>query len=144
MAFQFQKLKWCIYGVHGLLACAGFSRSRVIFIIFIIYNTEMLLLLLSRGYREPRPFLLLILPCWQGSWRYLESWEERQPEQVTQTDKTDILDHITSCLVYKVEGRRRKGKTFAVMVFVLLNDCSMGWGPVLLEMAELFPAHWKH
>lgn len=38
-------------------------------------NVEMLLLLLSRGCIEPRPFLLLVLLGWGGDWRYMGSWE---------------------------------------------------------------------
>lgn len=39
-------------------------------------NIEMFLSLLSRVCTEPRPFLLLMLPHWKGSWGCMGGWEE--------------------------------------------------------------------
>lgn len=44
-------------------------------------------------------------------------WDETQQGEITQNDQRDITDHMTSCSVYQL-GRRRKGRTFKVMVFV--------------------------
>lgn len=64
----------------------------------------MFLLLLSKAYTEPRPFLLFALPWWQGSWGCKRGWEETQPGQVTQTDQRDIPDHMASCSGHKGRG----------------------------------------
>jgi len=46
------------------------------------------------------------------------SGEGAQLGQLTPDDHRDIPYHKTSCSVYKVGGRRRKGRTFGVMAFV--------------------------
>ena len=70
-------------------------------------NTEMFLLLLSRAYTEPRPFLLFILPCCQGC---TGCWEETQAGQMIPTDQRTILYHMASCSVYKSEGKQGEGE----------------------------------
>lgn len=38
------------------------------------------------------------------------SWEKTQSEQVTEAEQRDIADHTISWSVYKVGGRRNKGR----------------------------------
>lgn len=90
------------FTVSGIGLCYRFMLYTVMII-------ETFLLLLSSAYTEPRPLLLLLLPCWQGSWKCMENWEETQPEQVVQTDQRDIPDNMTSCLLYKVGGEGGEG-----------------------------------
>lgn len=108
-----------------LLRHACFSQQRVNFLhrgwygaVFWISavhsadNVGMFLLFPSRAYTEPRPPLLFVLPHWQRGSGSMEGWEVAQPEQVTSTDQGDIPDHMTSCSICKVGGRRRKEVTY--------------------------------
>lgn len=71
------------------------------------------MLFLGKAHAETKPFLLFVLPHWQGAWGCMGNWEE-----VTQTDQRDIPDLMTSSSEYKMGGRRWRCGTFGVMAFV--------------------------
>lgn len=112
---------FCICAEHGLIIQRCF------------------LLLLNRNCIEPRPFLVFVQPhCWEG-WGCVGGWR-RQMGLITPRDHRNIPDHVTSCSVYKVEGRRRKEGMFGVMV-VLPSHHYMWYGSALLRMAKHLPTH---
>lgn len=59
--------------------------------------------------------------CWAATLirklRVHEKMEETQSGQVATTNQRVLPDYMTSCLVYKLGRRRRKGRTFEVMTF---------------------------
>lgn len=59
-----------------------------------VYNTEIFLLLLSRACTGPRPFLLCILPQWQGRDGSAREAGRKQSGQVTSSDQRNI--HVAS------------------------------------------------
>jgi len=71
-------------------------------------NAGMLLLLLSRAYRESRPFPLLNPPLQQAGWGCTRSWEGTPPGQLTPADQRDVAYCTTPCSAYKAGGRRKK------------------------------------
>ena len=128
--------------VHGwdtqmkLVRCAGFGWGRVNFLHSSWYgamfwicdensvdNTGMFSLLLSSAYTESRPFLLLKPPHQRVGWGCTRGREGTQPGQLTPTDQRAIPYHMTSCSAYKAGGRRRKGGTLGVMVFLKPHCC---------------------
>ena len=76
--------------------------------------------------KQSRRFLLLISPHQRAGWRYTRSWEGTEPKQLIPTHQRDILYHTTPCAAYKA-GRRRKGQTFGVMVFVFPSNRYTWW-----------------
>lgn len=66
----------------------------------------------------------------------MEGWEETQPEQVTQSDQRDILDHVTSSSIHKVGGKKEEGEDICSVV-VFLRHC------YIMEMADELPCSWE-
>lgn len=64
--------------------------------------------LATRQAQDPRPFLVFVLPHWQGTWGCIGHWKNTQPGQVTEMAQRDTPDHMTSWSVLKVGGGRKK------------------------------------
>lgn len=91
-------------------------------------NMKMFLLLLRRGYTEPKHFLLFMLPCFWRSWGRPGRWEETQDAQVTPTGHRDVRDGVTSCSVYK--GGKKEGQRDIWMMFA---QVTIIWDGALLS-----------
>jgi len=59
------------------------------------------------------------------------------------TNQRDILGHMISYSVYKAGGRRRKGGTFRVLMFVFPSNHYAQRNPVFVGMAEHLPVKVK-
>jgi len=65
------------------------------------------------------------------------SWEGIQPGELTKLAKSTVHTTGHHAQHIKLGGRRRKGRTFRLMVFVFPSNRYMRWSPALLEMGEV-------
>lgn len=125
---------------------SGFDWKRVNFLCRDLYNVVfwifyenggnalMFSLLQDSVYTEPRPSLLLVLPCQRGGRGCTRSWEQTQPGQQTQTGQRDLSHNMVSCSAIKVGVKKEEGEDVPSRHVM---------SPAFLEVTENMPADGK-
>lgn len=111
-----------LYGIMFLI-CAGNS----------VNGTGVVLLLLSRDYTAPKPFLSITPPHQQGGWGCTRRWEGTQWGQLISSDKRifQIIQHPSRHInlrEWKRKGRCLKWWCFPSQVTVTPDRALPSWG----------------